>query len=95
MSTSTTTTSSTTSTTGSQSQQQQSTQAYLQQHQIPRVLEDVVAKLAREKPSDPFTFLVSATTSTTTFPPLEHTHTYTPCLSCIQPIDSLSSGLTT
>ena len=46
---------------GSVISQQQSTQAYLQQHQIPRVLEDVVAKMARERPADPFTFLVSHT----------------------------------
>ena len=36
-----------------------STQQYLQQHHIPRVMEDVVGKLARERPADPFTFLVS------------------------------------
>ena len=52
-----TSTSTSTSTTGGQ---QQSTAAYLQQHQIPRVLEDVVAKLARERPADPFTYLVSS-----------------------------------
>lgn len=62
-STNTSTTSTSASNPATGSQQQQSTQAYLQQHQIPRVLEDVVAKLARERPADPFTFLVSSRTT--------------------------------
>ena len=56
--------------------------AYLQQHQIPRILEDVIAKLVSEKPQDPFSFLVSSPQ----LPPhaaLLCSHPFTHSLSCL------------